>query len=71
MSTYEILIVVFTVISIIVGLLVEYIKNSRSVTTEPSMQFQFISSLSVLIISILFYQYHQVQDLQRNMHRQA
>ena len=29
MSDYEILIVVFTVIAIIVGLLVEYIKNNR------------------------------------------
>ncbi len=29
MSPYEILIVVFTVIAIIVGILIEYIKNDR------------------------------------------
>lgn len=29
MSSYEILIVVFTVIAIIVGILIEYIKNDR------------------------------------------
>ena len=31
MSSYEILIVVFTAIAIIVGLLIEYIKNDRPI----------------------------------------